>query len=105
MVEQLNTPEVAARRLEAKALVKSANGGRQRIRKGVGPDREGAIIARALEMPLSSRNTYLAAINGDSPTSAVKAFCAECVGWVRNEVTHCTATACPLWPYRPYQAG
>jgi hypothetical protein len=38
-----------------------------------------------------------------SPRQAIKAFCAECVGYDRDAVAGCTACACPLWRYRPYQ--
>ena len=40
-----------------------------------------------------------------SPRQAIKAFCAECVGYDRTAVTQCTAYACPLWRYRPYQTA
>jgi hypothetical protein len=38
-----------------------------------------------------------------SPRTAIKAFCLECVGYDRKAITDCTAPACPLWLYRPYQ--
>lgn len=38
-----------------------------------------------------------------SPRKAIKAFCAECVGYDRESVAGCTAYACPLWRYRPHQ--
>lgn len=38
-----------------------------------------------------------------SPRAAIKAFCAECVGYDRDAVAGCTAYACPLWRYRPFQ--
>ena len=38
-----------------------------------------------------------------SPRSAIKAQCLHCVGYIRNDVTHCTGFSCPLWAYRPYQ--
>lgn len=38
-----------------------------------------------------------------SPRSAIKAQCLICVGYKRDEVTHCTGFSCPLWAYRPYQ--
>lgn len=41
----------------------------------------------------------------NSPREAVKAFCLTCVGFVRSDVTDCPALGCPLWAYRPYQAG
>jgi len=37
------------------------------------------------------------------PRSAIKAQCLHCVGFTRDDVTHCTSFACPLWAYRPYQ--
>lgn len=37
------------------------------------------------------------------PRQAIKAFCGECVGYERLAVTECTAYACPLHAYRPYQ--
>ena len=30
----------------------------------------------------------------------VRAFCIQCCGDNVQEVKHCTARACPLWPYR-----
>jgi hypothetical protein len=38
-----------------------------------------------------------------SPRRAIKAFCLECVGFDRAAVTGCTAFACPLWNFRPFQ--
>ena len=67
--------------------------------------RESAIAARVSQMPKTSVSTYLKATRGRaSPRVAIKAFCMECVGWSRGEVTNCTATACPLWMYRPFQS-
>lgn len=37
------------------------------------------------------------------PRLAIKAKCLECVGWMRKEITECSAIDCPLWAYRPYQ--
>lgn len=37
------------------------------------------------------------------PRAAIKSFCLECCGDDRQAVTECTAYACPLWEYRPYQ--
>ena len=60
-------------------------------------------IARRLEgVPETMRRTYLRAVSGKSKPAAIKAFCAECVGWDRDEVRLCTAPACPLYPYRPF---
>ena len=38
-----------------------------------------------------------------SARQRVKAMCLECLGFVRAEITACTAYACPLWLIRPYQ--
>ena len=35
----------------------------------------------------------------------IKAKCLDCCGYERTVVASCTATACPLWPIRPYQAS
>jgi hypothetical protein len=43
------------------------------------------------------------AFEGNSKASAIKAKCLDCTCWQRKEITLCTVTACPLWPYRPYQ--
>ena len=56
-------------------------------------------------MPSRYRGFYDRAIAGNSRKAAMVAFCLECVGWDKKEVTLCTAPACPLYPYRPYQAG
>jgi predicted nucleic acid-binding Zn ribbon protein len=40
-----------------------------------------------------------------SPLQAIKNFCNECVGNVRNDVTNCTSFKCPLHIYRPYQTS
>ena len=41
--------------------------------------------------------------NPKSLRLAITAFCWECVGQVRQDVTGCTATKCPLYPMRPWQ--
>lgn len=67
------------------------------------PQAEIAKIAKRLEdTPETMRRTYLRAVSGKSKPAAIKAFCAECVGWDREEVRLCTAPACPLFPYRPF---
>lgn len=38
-----------------------------------------------------------------SPRQAIKAFCHECQGYDRLAITQCSAPACPLYEYRPYQ--
>lgn len=46
---------------------------------------------------------FARAASGKSRAAAIKAFCIECVGFKRADVTNCTAQQCPLYPYRPYQ--
>ena len=60
-----------------------------------------AVMRRCLQIPVSLRNIYVAAVQGDSPTSGIQAFCFECVGWERSEAVNCTVLHCPLHPYRP----
>lgn len=38
-----------------------------------------------------------------SPRECIKAFCLECVWLDEAAIRECTATACPLFAYRPYQ--
>jgi len=64
-----------------------------------------AIAKRLEQMPSWSRIRYMKAMRGKSPTTAITAFCLECVGWQRQEVSLCTAPACPLYPYRPFRPG
>jgi hypothetical protein len=40
-----------------------------------------------------------------SPRQCIKAFCLECNGWEEPAIRDCTATACPIWRLRPYQAA
>jgi hypothetical protein len=39
-----------------------------------------------------------------TPRGCIKAFCLECNGWEEAAIREGTATACPLWRLRPYQA-
>ncbi len=61
--------------------------------------------ARRIETaPESFRKLLTQAIHGKcSPRAAIKAQCAECNGFDRQAITTCTAYACPLWFFRPYQ--
>ena len=36
----------------------------------------------------------------NTPLSAIKAFCVDCLGGQPNLVKGCTSKNCPLWPYR-----
>ena len=55
--------------------------------------------------PSSVRGILKRAWAGNSRKSGVQAFCLECQGFERNEIRNCTAFACPLYEYRPYQKG
>ena len=35
-----------------------------------------------------------------TPRTAIKCFCYECMGFQRPEIERCTATTCPLFPFR-----
>jgi hypothetical protein len=69
------------------------------------PGRKSSVLERLAEMPSSYRPMYLKVVLGRASSRvAIKAQCLECVGWERREVVACTAEACPLWAYRPYQS-
>ena len=68
------------------------------------PSRRRLVLKRASDAPKAAQRGYLAsACCLASPRAAIKAFCLTCVFWKRAEVTLCTAEACPLWAYRPFQ--
>ena len=55
--------------------------------------------------PESFRRVLTQAYSGKcSPRAAIKAMCAECNGFDRQAITDCTAYACPLWMFRPFQS-
>ena len=68
----------------------------------IGEKQRAKIRQRLADMPSSCRRTYLQALTGKSKRAAIKAFCLECVGWERVAVAECTASACPLYLYRPF---
>ena len=58
------------------------------------------------EAPESAKNTLTRAFSGSaSPRAAIKAQCLVCVGYDRKAISDCTGFSCPLWQYRPFQAG
>ena len=62
------------------------------------------ITDKADKMPRIYRNCYLSTVSGKAtPRNAIKAFCIECMGYVRSEVTNCDTIDCPLNLYRPYR--
>lgn len=68
-------------------------------------ERIAAKRARRVETaPESFRKLLTQAMSGKcSPRQAIKAQCAECNGFDRQAITDCTAYACPLWHFRPFQ--
>jgi hypothetical protein len=40
-----------------------------------------------------------------TPIRAIRNFCLHCTGGVRVDITHCSATECPLHVFRPFQPG
>ena len=58
---------------------------------------------RLLGIPNSMRRAYVRASR--SRACAIKAFCNECCGYDRMSVKACVSVACPLYTFRPYQAG
>lgn len=73
-------------------------------RSRVDPSRRASVDERADSVPKLYRFGYLTAAGGTaSPRDAIKAHCLECVCWQREEVIQCTALACPLYAYRPFQ--
>ena len=61
--------------------------------------------AKLSGVPGLYQKTFERAYAGTSRSAGIKAFCLDCVGFVRRDITDCTAKACPRYPYRPYQAG
>ncbi|GAG46448.1 unnamed protein product [marine sediment metagenome] len=103
MPDQMNTPEAKAKAQAVRTSLKSV----PELMKSAStwwPMAQRSKIEQKLEnMPESYRATYLKAMDGNSLAAAVKAHCLECVSWLRVEVRECTATDCPMFPYRPYQ--
>jgi hypothetical protein len=89
---------------EAQPLAERGSRSRASERKPLDAARKAAVNKRAARTPESARGTYLRAATGQaSPRDAIKAFCFECNGEDRQAVAECTALACPLWAYRPWQ--
>ena len=56
------------------------------------------------EAPESAKGCLKRAFSGSGGrANAVKAMCLVCVGYDRQEIRNCSAYACPLWAYRPFQ--
>ena len=68
-------------------------------------NRQEQIDRKLADMPKACRGIYRQAVEGRSRKAGIKAFCLECTGWNRKEVSNCTALACPLYLLRPYREG
>jgi hypothetical protein len=55
-------------------------------------------------MPESMHRRIDAAANG-SLKAAVGVFCVQCSGNSKKEAAQCVIRSCPLWGFRPFQAG
>ena len=58
---------------------------------------------RLSEIPDLYKANYQKAMTTKSKAAAIKAKCLDCCCWMRAEITECGATACPLYPHRPYR--
>lgn len=68
--------------------------------------REERVQAALADAPSSARKSLGRAFSGvASPRQAIKAACLTCTGFDRSSIQKCTAWACPLWRYRPFQDG
>jgi hypothetical protein len=91
-------------KLQAARFTTSTDERLQNLLSQVEPTRRPSVKDRALKMPPTCQIGYLrAAAAKAAPAAAIKAHCLECVGYARDEVTQCTAKACPLFAYRPFQ--
>ncbi len=55
------------------------------------------------QAPESCRGVMRRAFAGNSLRAAINAKCLACCNYVREDITHCRVTICPLWHLRPYQ--
>ena len=67
-------------------------------------------VAREKRLEEGITNKTLREKYNEKPTrkAAIDLFCQECMGGedepgVRSHIRKCTATKCPLYPYRPYK--
>ena len=56
--------------------------------------------------PMYRAGLVRALVGEASPKQAIRAHCAQCVGWeeVAKSVGECRSFACALWTHRPYQS-
>lgn len=52
------------------------------------------------QVPKKYKGMYDRAMTGRSRKAAVRLHCIMCMGWDATEVDKCTATGCPMYPYR-----
>ncbi|OHB59867.1 MAG: hypothetical protein A2173_11925 [Planctomycetes bacterium RBG_13_44_8b] len=64
--------------------------------------RKQKIEHRLKEIPKQYRGIYKKAVETNSKTAAIHAFCLECVCWQKDEIINCTAVICPLYSVRPF---
>ncbi|MDC1174208.1 hypothetical protein OAT67_02360 [Bacteriovoracaceae bacterium] len=58
------------------------------------------------QIPSKFQNLLKKTFSGDvSPRKAIKAKCYDCVCFenVKEQISNCSITACPLYQYRPYK--
>lgn len=65
--------------------------------------RQQKIKNRIAEIPKRYRGIYKKAVETNSKTTAIKAFCLECVCWQKDEIANCSSLACPLFGVRPFK--
>jgi hypothetical protein len=53
-----------------------------------------------MDVPDRYRYMYDRAMSGRSRRTAIRLHCLMCMGWKQSDVPKCTATGCPLYPYR-----
>ena len=58
-----------------------------------------------LKVPNRYSAMYQRAMRGKSRAAAVRCFCVQCMGWDATVVAECTASGCPLYPYRNKDGG
>jgi hypothetical protein len=63
-------------------------------------------LSRAGSVPKRFKPLYVRALCKETTSrQAIRAYCQHCVGWseLPDAVRDCTAKACPLYAFRPYQ--
>lgn len=68
--------------------------------------RDNVVQRMVSQAPTSCRKTLTEAFCGAaSPRKAIRAQCLVCQGYDREAIKNCSGWSCPLWTYRPFQAG